>query len=87
MPIKQAGKKDIRQNAKRRARNLQKKRELHDLVKAFDDAIKADKKDEAAKLLPTIQKKLDKAAKTYFPKGRAARTKARMTKRLNTTKK
>lgn len=84
MPIKAAGKKDVRQNERRHTRNLRKKRELHDLIQAFENAIKEGNLEDAKTQLPTIQKKLDKAAKSYLPKGRAHRKLSRLVKQLNT---
>ncbi|MCA9375608.1 MAG: 30S ribosomal protein S20 [Candidatus Doudnabacteria bacterium] len=86
MPIKDAGKKDVRQNERRQVRNLRKKRELHDLIQDFDNAIKDEKFAEAEQMLPTIQKKLDKASNSFLKRGRAQRKVSRLNKRLNTAK-
>lgn len=73
----------MRKNARRQVRNLRDKRELHDLILEFRTLAKNGKKDEAAKIFVTIQKKLDKAAKAWLTKNAASRRKSRLAAVLN----
>jgi len=88
MPIKKSAKKALRQNLKRRRRNLQKKRKLKDLQKRFKKLISEKKIKEAKDLLPQIYQALDKAVKTnLIKKNTASRKKSRLTKLLNLSNK
>ena len=81
MPITQSAKKALRQNIRRRARNLAQ-------IKVLKETIKRFKKAPAAELLSQVYKKLDKAAKTnILKKNKAARLKSRLSKLLKTTSK
>lgn len=86
MPIKQAAVKDLRQNERRRVRNMRKKRALHALNKAFDEAIKAGNANEAEKLFVELQQQYDKATKSYLKSQTADRKKSRAAKRLASVK-
>jgi small subunit ribosomal protein S20 len=71
----------MRQNARRRARNLIKKNAIRTAEKKFRKAIAAQKADEAREALRTLQKLLDKAAKTgVMHKNAASRAKSRFAK-------
>ncbi len=84
MPITQSAKKALRQNIRRRARNLKKKTELKSVIKKYKKMIAGGSKDEAKKYLPQVYKKLDKAAKTNLIKrNTAARLKSRLSKSLS----
>ena len=84
MPITKSAKKALRQNIKRRARNVQKKRKLKSALKEARDLISKKKTEEAQNLLPRIYKLLDKAAKTgLIKKNTASRKKSRITKSVN----
>lgn len=61
MPNLAQAKKALRQSAKRAERNQVIREELHSMRRHFRKALEAGKVDEAKKLIPTIQKKLDKA--------------------------
>ena len=81
MPITKSAKKALRQSLRRRARNIQKKKKLKDLLKEVQNLISQKKIGEAKKLLPQVYKLLDKAAKTGLIKeNTAARKKSRITK-------
>jgi len=81
MPIKESAKKASRQNQKRRAANLQKKRRIKDLLKEVKSLVSQKKSKEAKKLLPKAYKILDKAAKKgIIKKNTASRQKSRITK-------
>lgn len=82
MPIKQAAVKDLRQNERRRVRNVRVKRTLRTLNKAFDEALKAGNTSEAAKVYVELQQQYDKAAKSFLKKETASRKKSRAAKRL-----
>jgi small subunit ribosomal protein S20 len=81
MPITKSAKKALRQNQKRRTRNLAKRRKLKSLLKEVSSLISEKKITEAKKLLPQVYKTLDKAAKAgLIKKNTADRKKSRMTK-------
>ena len=83
MPIIKSAKKALRQNIKRRAKNIQKNRKLKSVLKEVN-ILTAKKTEEAKKLLPTAYKLLDKAAKTgLIKKNTASRKKSRITKAVN----
>lgn len=64
--------------------NLKSQGALKDTLKKYKKAVEAGKKDEAAKLLPEVYKKLDKAAKTnLIKKNKASRLKSRLSKKLS----
>ena len=87
MPITKAAKKALRQEKRRRANNLQKKRKLKDLLKKIKVLISEKKLAEAEKLLPQIYKSLDKAAKTgLIKKNTASRKKSRTVKLISKNK-
>ena len=83
MPITKSAKKALRQNEKRKVRNLRKKRNLKDLFKKINRQGSSD----AKKLLPEYSKALDKAAKTgLIKKNTASRKKSRIMKMVNKKK-
>ena len=63
MPIIKSAIKRVRQQEKRRQRNLITKDRYKALVKEFTTLIENGKKAEAAKMYPTVQKAIDMAAK------------------------
>jgi len=84
MPITKSAKKVLRQNVKRRARNLVYKNKIKDLVKKVRSLVLEKKTEEAKKLLPQVYKILDKAAKAgVIKKNTASRKKARITRMIN----
>ena len=85
MPNTDSAKKRIKQDTLRRARNDRRKRAIKDTSKEFLALIKDGKKDEAAKLLPTLNKALDKAGKhNTIHTNKASRQKARFAKMVAT---
>lgn len=79
MPIKHAAFKAVRQNAKRRARNLRVKQALKRNIKTVRKAVAAKDKAKAAELLKTAIKIIDRAAqKGVIKKNTAARNKSRL---------
>jgi len=81
MPIKNAAKKALRQNAKHHARNAAGENKIKNLVKEVKTLVLQKKAKDAKNLLPQIYQALDKAAKTgIIKKNTASRTKSRITK-------
>lgn len=84
MPITKSAKKALRQNARRRKKNIERKTKLKDLIKEERGLIAQKKFEEAKKLLPRLYKTLDKTAKVgLIKKNTANRKKSRITKLLN----
>lgn len=81
MPITQSAKKALRQNTKRRVKNLAQNRNLKDAVKEF-------RKTPSKEALSAIFKKLDKSAKVGLIKdNKADRLKSRLSVLLTKTAK
>ncbi|MDD5590268.1 MAG: 30S ribosomal protein S20 [Candidatus Portnoybacteria bacterium] len=84
MPIIKSAKKALRKSARRKTRNLQKKRKLKNLLKEMNLLVSEKKIKEAKELLPKIYKFLDKAAKSdLIKKNAASRKKSRISKLIN----
>ncbi len=84
MPITKSAKKALRQNVRRKARNLVYKKKIKDLIKKIRSLVLEKKIEEAKKLLPEIYKILDKSAKIgLIKKNTASRRKSRITKLVN----
>jgi len=84
MPITKSAKKALRQNIKRRAKNLVYKKKIKDLIKKVRSLVLEKRIEEAKKLLPQIYKILDKSAKVgVIKKNTASRKKSRLTKLVN----
>lgn len=82
-PITKSAKKALRQNKKRRVRNIQKKTTIKKLLKEVKKLVSEKKIEEAKKLLPQVYKLLDKAAKTgLIKKNTVSRKKSRITRFL-----
>ena len=83
MAITKSAKKALRQNIKRKKENLRRKRKIKDLIKKVKSLASEKKNEEAKKLLPSLYKTLDKAAKAgTIKKNTANRKKSRITKSL-----
>jgi len=83
MAITSSAKKALRKSAKRRVVNVKKSKEMKNLLKEVKSLVSQKKISEAKKLLPSVYKILDKAAKTgLIKKNAAARKKSRITKLL-----
>jgi len=88
MAIKKSAKKALRQNRKKRKRNLNYKGKIKELTKEFHGLISKKKMNEAKKLLPKVYKILDKAAKVKtIKKNTASRKKSRIARLLQTKSK
>jgi len=84
MPITKSAKKALRQNIRRRAKNLVYKKKIKDLIKEARILVSEKKLEEAKKLLPQVYKILDKSAKVgVIKKNTASRKKSRITKLIN----
>jgi len=84
MPITKSAKKALRQNIKRKARNIIYKKKMRGLIKEVRTLVLDRKEKEAKKLLPQVYKILDKAAKVgVIKKNTASRKKARITKLIS----
>ena len=81
MPITKSAKKALRQNLRRKKRNLVYKNKVKDLIKEVRFLVSQKKINEAKNLLPQVYKVLDKAAKVgVTKKNTASRKKSRITK-------
>ena len=79
MPITKSAKKALRGSKKKRVFNLRRKNEMNSVVKEYKKLVAAKKTEEAKKLLPKLQKVVDKAAKRgVIKKNTAARKKSRL---------
>ena len=86
MPITSSAKKALRASAQKRAYNLRTKAAIDTPMKSFRKLIAEKKTAEAAKLVPSIYKALDKAAKkNYIKNGAADRYKSRIMAALKRT--
>jgi small subunit ribosomal protein S20 len=81
MPIIKSAIKRARQNVVRRTRRQPFKTELKTAIRKFSDAIGEGKKEEAVKLLPSVFKAIDTAAKKHIiHRNTAARKKSGFSK-------
>lgn len=83
MPIKKASIKSMRQDKKRRIRNLRIASELKTKITKFETLLGEKNKEQAKSALDQLVSKLDKAKnKGIIRKNTASRKKSRLTKRL-----
>jgi len=83
MPNTTSAEKALRQNIRRRKRNIKRKNTLRETLKNYKKLIETGTTEEAQKKLPTVYKTLDKLAKVnLIKKSKASRLKSRLTKRL-----
>lgn len=81
MPITKSAKKAIRQNIKRKKRNISYKKKMRLLTKQVRSLVLEKKNDEAKNILPKLYKAIDKVAKVgVIKKNTASRKKSRITK-------
>ncbi len=84
MPITKSAQKALRQNKRRRIRNVNQTRSLKDEVKTLKKLTANKDKKGAEEALPKVYKALDKAVKTnLLKKNTASRLKSRLTKSVN----
>ena len=83
MPIKKSAKKYLRASKKRATQNSKIKKTFRDAVKKVRELAAAEKIEDAKKMMPAVQKALDKAAKSgVIKKVAAARKKSRLVKMI-----
>jgi len=83
MPNTKTAKKALRQNIKRRTRNLAKKWQIKTVMKGYKRLVESGDLDGAKQQLVSVYKTLDKAAKTkIITKNKAGRLKSKLAKRL-----
>jgi small subunit ribosomal protein S20 len=84
MPQRRAAKKALRQNKKRREKNLITQRQIKGAIKKFKKTIEAKDKNSAQEALRALYKILDKiAAKRFIHPNKAARKKSDFARALN----
>ena len=84
MPITKSAQKALRQNKRRRVRNLKQSRSVKDEIKTLKKLVAKKDKKGASETLPKVYKALDKAVKTnLLKKNTASRLKSRLTKTVN----
>ncbi len=84
MPNIKASIKDLRKTGRRSIHNDRLRNRMKRSIKGFTDLLKQNNPEKAAKLLPNINKVLDKAAKkNVIKKENASRKISRLTKNLN----
>jgi len=85
MPITKSAKKALRQNIRRRTKNLSQQKTLKKTIKEYRKLIADGDKEKAGLSLPTVFKKIDKAAKAnLIKKNKANRLKSRLSRKLGT---
>lgn len=83
MPITSSAKKALRASNRKKIFNSKRKSELQSVTKEYKKLILNKKEEEAKKLLPKLQKAIDKAAKRgLIKKNTASRKKSRLMKKL-----
>jgi len=81
MPITSSAKKALRSSKRKRVFNLHRKDEMQSVIKQYKKLVSAKKTDEAQKLIPKLQKAIDKAEKRgLIKKNTASRKKSRLIK-------
>ena len=79
MPIKQAAKKYLRASGKRHVQNVKIKESFRESIKKLNELVKSGDIGEVKKYFPSVQKALDKAAKSgVIKKNTASRKKSRL---------
>ncbi len=83
MPNTKSAKKALRQNIRRRERNLLRKAKMKATIKNYKKLLKEKKVEEAKTYLNQVYKTLDKLAKVNFiKKNKASRLKSKLAKKL-----
>jgi small subunit ribosomal protein S20 len=81
MPITSSAKKALRSSKRKKVFNSRRKNEMQNVIKEYKKLVSAKKTDEAQKLIPKLQKVIDKAQKRgIIKKNTAARKKSRLIK-------
>lgn len=83
MPITSSAKKALRSSKKKKVFNLRRKNEMQNVIKEYKKLVVAKKTEEAKKLIPKLQKAIDKAEKGgIIKKNNASRKKSRLLKTI-----
>ncbi len=86
MPITSSAKKALRASKAKRVFNINRKDEMQKVLKEYKKLVADKKTAEAIKLLPKLQKAIDKASKRgLIKKGNASRKKSRLMKKVSKT--
>ncbi len=81
MPITSSAKKALRSSKRKKVFNLRRKNEMQSVIKEYKKLVAAKKTNEAQKLIPKLQKVIDKAQKRgLIKKNTASRKKSRLLK-------
>jgi small subunit ribosomal protein S20 len=81
MPITSSAKKALRSSKRKRVFNLRRKNDMQSVIKEYKKLISNKKTNEAQKLIPKLQKAIDKAEKRgLIKKNTASRKKSRLVK-------
>lgn len=87
MPITSSAKKALRASKRKRVFNLRRKNGMQGVVKEYKKLILAKNSKDAEKLIPQLQKAIDKAAKRgLIKKNTASRKKSRLMKKVTPVK-
>lgn len=87
MPRTKSAQKALRQNARRRSRNVNSRRSLNAKLKLFRKLVTQNKIDDARTMLKDVYQSLDKTAKKgILKKGTANRLKSRFARRVRQTR-
>lgn len=85
MPITKSAKKALRTSFRKRARNIERKTAYKKAVKEYRKLVENKQFDKAKEILPSVQKILDKAAKSgLLKKNKTSRLKSRLAQKLRT---
>jgi len=83
MPITSSAKKALRSSKRKKVFNLRRKNEMQSVIKEYKKLVIAKKTEEAKKLIPKLQKAIDKAEKGgIIKKNNASRKKSRLLKTI-----
>ncbi|OHB14857.1 MAG: hypothetical protein A2431_03095 [Candidatus Zambryskibacteria bacterium RIFOXYC1_FULL_39_10] len=83
MPITSSAKKALRSSKKKKVFNLRRKNEMQNVIKEYKKLVAGKKTEEAKKLIPKLQKAIDKAEKGgIIKKNNASRKKSRLLKTI-----
>lgn len=83
MPITSSAKKALRSSKRKKVFNLRRKNEMQNVIKEYKKLVASKKTEEAKKLIPKLQKAIDKAEKRgIIKKNNASRKKSRLLKTI-----
>ncbi len=83
MPITKSAKKALKVSKRKQLFNARRKNAMKDVIKKYKKLVEGKQAEEAKKLLPAVQKAIDKAMKRgVIKKNNAARKKSRLMKKL-----